>query len=628
MKLFARGALLLVVLAAGAWALALRSSPAGAGADSAAAWSGQILLYPRAESLVARRVVAEGDGRFSPFPDGTRFAYVDAAGDLAILDIMTGESRRLGEATARQGHDGGAGFVFGSRFAPDGQRIAYQLSRDGHWAIRVLDGGTGEVRELLHHPDPMGWIDLGSWSPDGQTLATALFLDGSRTSPGRIALGRVGDGSVTDIASFHTRPAASVTFSPDGGWLAYHRVRDLASDDHDIFLLSVDGSRELQLTRGPGDHRVAGWLPGGGPFFYLSGDHGRFDLMAVQLENGRAASRSYVVRSDLWHILPAGFSRSAFFYVQMPERLKPHTARIDPVAGLTSALTAIVPATAMDWTSFMTWSPNGDRSAYLAGSDLVVRSLATGAERRIPTGFSALGTGALVWSPVADRLAIQGADHAAGTVGIHLVDLADGSVELLLPSDGEVSNFQPWWSPDGQALFVGRRQFQRAGIAIVRVDLETLEEREVFRVERYAGFALHPDGRHLAVGQRGAAPGDVDRVLLVTVEAGAARELISLEATGGLSRGNAGLDWTPDGSYLVVAGNPDAEHRRTLWIVDRDGSRIRELASFVSDGGMQVRPRIHPGGREISVMAGRNRWEIWTLEHLRAEPLREAGRRR
>jgi Tol biopolymer transport system component len=631
MKPLTRATLLLAVLAVGFWVLALRDAPAiDAAPDRAVRARGQLPAYPGVESLVMRRVVAEGDGRYAPSPDGARFTHVDDAGDLAVLDLRTGESRPVpGGPALRAGRTGRPGYVHDSRMSPDGRRIAYQLNRDGLWAIRVVDLQGGGVRDLVHHPDPAGWVDLGSWSPDGRMIAVALSLDGPRQSPGRLVLVRVDDGAVTDLAAFDARPAGSVAFSPDGQWLAYQRLRTGDADDHDIYLRSVDGGPERSLTRGPGDHQVAGWLPGGGPFFYLSGDRGRYDLLAVELGNGRAVAEPRLVRSDLWHVWPRGFSKDAFFFVQMPERLKSHTARIDLVAGrLTSPLTPIVRPTSMDWASFVTWSPTGDRLAFMAGNDLVVRSLATGTERRIATGFSALGTGALVWSPVAERIAIQCADHAAGTIGIHLIDLADGAVELVIPSGDPVYTFQPLWSPDGQALFVGRREPDRPGIGIVRFALETGEEREVFRTERYGGFALHPDGRHLAVGQRGASAGDADRVIVVPLEGGEPRELVRIPAPGTLSRGNAGLDWSPDGRYLLIGGNPDAHHRRTLWLVDHDGARIRELASFVSDGGMQVRPRFHPGGREISVVAGRNRWEIWTLDHLRPERLGGDGRRR
>jgi Tol biopolymer transport system component len=633
MKALTSTALLLAVLTSGSWLLALGDVSASRPAsDQGLRAQSRLLPYPGAEELAMWRVVAEGDGMYAPTPDGARFTHVDAGGNLAILDPATGQSRPVpGGDAVRMDRAERPGFVFVSRMSPDGRQVAYQINRDGVWALRVVDLEDGGVRDLVEHPDTLGWVDLGSWSPDSRMVAVALFLDGSRQSAGRILVVGVDDGAVHELASFESRPATNVTFSPDGQWVAYQRVRSAEGDDQDIYLRPVDGGPELRLTHGPGDHQVAGWLPGGGPFFYLSGDRGRHDLLAVELEDGRPVSEPRLVRPDLWHIWPKGFSGDAFFFVQMPDRLKAHTARIDPAAGrLTSPLAPIVPATSMDWTGFMTWSPNGDRMAYMAGNDLVIRSLATGAERRIPTGFSALGTGALLWSPVGERIAIQAADHAAGTVGIHLIHLASGDVELLIPRDGAVQTFQPRWSPDGLALYVGRREPDRTGIGIVRFELETRGEREVFRVVRYGGFAVHPDGRHLAVGQRGAAPNEEDRVIVVPVEGGEPLERVRIPAPSTLSRGNAGLDWSPDGRYLLVGGNPDAEHRRTLWLVDDDGdrARIRELATFVSDGGMQVRPRFHPSGREIAVIAGRNRWEIWTLGPLRPERLGAVGQRR
>jgi Tol biopolymer transport system component len=630
MTAFARAALLLAAVGAGSWVLALRAAPPSPGpADGDMPAGGQFLPYPGADSLVMRRVVAEGDGFHYPAADPLRLTHADAANDLFIFDVRTGESRAVpGGAALREGPSGTAGLVFQSRMSPDGRRIAYQLFRDGLWALRVVDIETGSVRELLHHPDSAGWVDLGSWSADSRTVAVALFLDGSRNTPGSIVLADAADGRVERIASFDTRPAANVTLSPDGKWLAYQRPRSEDSDDHDIYIRSVDSDTDHSLTRGPGDHRVAGWLRDGGPFFYLSGALGRHDLLAVELENGRAASAPRLVRADLWHAWSRGFSRNAFFFVQMPERTKPHTARLDPDAGqLISPLERIVPATSMEWTTPVTWSPGGDRMAYMAGNDLVVRSLATGAEHRLRTGFSAVGVGALAWSPVDERIALQGTDQETGSSGIHLVDISTHTVELAIPSVAAAQRFQPRWSPDGRALYVGSRAAGVSGIGIVRFDLDSREEREVFRAERYAGFALHPDGRLLAVGQRGADSGEEDRILLVPVDGGETRELVRIASPATLSRGDACLDWSPDGRYLVVGSNPDAHHRRTLWLVDHDGGRIRELATFTSSGGRQVRPRFHPGGREIAVMAGRHRWEIWTLEHLRPEPLSRSRRR-
>jgi Tol biopolymer transport system component len=638
MKPITRAVLLLAVLTAGAWVVSLsevarvNSAPPGPATSR-----GEVPPYPGSERLIMRRVVADAHWHSWPSPEGMRLSVQGYSGDLAIVDLATGESRFLtGDSTDRGRIRGTTPIAFTSRFSPDGQQIAYEWSRDSAGdtivlvrALHVLDLETGEVRELLHRGPP-AMVLLGSWSPDGQAVAAVLRFGSSPASAGQIALVRVADGSITEVATFESRAPMTAIFSPDGRWLAYHRVRDADSDEHDVFLRSVDGALEHRLTRGPGDHRVAGWLPHGGPFFYLSGERSRFDLLAVELEDGRAVSRPRLVRSDLWRVSARGFSENAFFFLQMSDRIQAHTARIDLDAGrLTSPLTPLFPATSASQSSRVAWSPDGDRLAFMDGADVVVRSLATGAERRIRTGFRANAT--IEWSPVAERLAIWGQDLAAGTAGIHILDLADGSVEPKLPH-----SMEPRWSPDGKALFVGRTPTAGPGYAIVRVDLETGEEAEVYRTGEYlslayAGFAPDPDGRHVAVGERNPAPGEPDRVILVPLDGGQAHELVRVDAPQGISYGPYGLEWTPDGRQLIISSNPDAEQRRTLWIVDRDGTRLRELASFPATGTFAVhspRPRFHSGGREISVMAGRNRWELWTLEDVRAELMGDGGRRR
>jgi Tol biopolymer transport system component len=626
--------LLLVVVAAGAWIVALRDVPAqGAAPDRAARVRGELMAYPGAENLVARRVVAGAGPHYWPSPDATRMAHQGYSGDLALLDLPSGESRLVTGDSMNWGRlPGTTPIAFASRFSPDGRYIAYEWSRDSTGdtvvlvrALRVLDLETGDVRELLDHEDPTS-LNLGSWSPDGQAIVVVSRARYLPASGGRIALVRVRDGSTTEVAAFESRAPETAIFSPDGQWLAYHRVRDPTSGGHDIFFRSVDGLVERRLTRGPSNHQVAGWLPGGGPFFYLAGESDRFDLLAVAVEDGRAVSEPRVVRSDLWHIWPRGFSENAFFFAQRTERVQAFTAPIDPGAGrLTGPLTPIFPTTSTGRSASIAWSPDGDRFAFMDGSDLVVRSRATGAERRFRTGFRP--NARLQWSPAKDQLAIWGYDSVASTGGVHVFELEDGSVEL------KVSAMEPRWSADGKALFVGRSPAAGPGYAVLQVDLATGEEAEVYRTEEYqdlvyAGFAPHPDGRHLAVGEQSPTPGEPDRVILIPLDGGESHELVRVDAPEGISYGPYGLAWTPDGRYLVISGNPDPEGRRKLWIVDRDGTELRELASLPSAGTAAVHspePRFHSGGRELSVIAGRNRFEIWTLENLRAEPLGGRG---
>jgi Tol biopolymer transport system component len=630
MKWLAGGALLLIALAASAWGVALldMAGSRAVGNDEVRS-PGQPLPYPGAERLVARRVVADVLF-YCPSPDGMQLAHQGHSGDLVLLDLRTGERRFLtGDPTVWDRPRGTNPIAFRCRFSPDGRHIAYEWRYDGPatiiQAIRVLDLATDQVREIFRGP-PGHAAMVGSWSPDGESIAVTLSPY-DQTRPSRVVLVRVRDRAEETIASYESDARGrGAIFSPDGRWLGYNRPgRDGRGDDHDIFLLSVDGAVEIPLTRGPGHHRVAGWLPGGGPLFYLRDERGRSDLMAVEVEDGRAVSEPRLVRSGLWRVGAVGFSANAFFYYQAPELRQLHSARIDPDEGrLTSPFVPLFPATAASRAGIMAWSPDGSRMAYMEGNDLVVRSLDTGAERRIRTAFASPGT--LEWSPGPDRLAIQSVDQSTGLSGIFIMDLANGSTELVRSRAGTV--VAPRWSADGKSLFVARPDSEgRSAEDIIRLDLESGEERVVFRAEAergpaFTGFAVHPGGRHLAVGLRGPPSGGPDRVILVPVDGAEPRELVRVEAPEGISYQHYGLEWTPDGRYLIIAGNPDPEQRRTLWIVDGAGTELRVLTS-ISSGPMamvhhQVRPRILPGGREITIYAGRDRREVWTLEGFRS----------
>ncbi len=637
---------LLAGLAAGSWALALHQSPPvlpgpdRSRADRATPARGGLLPYPGAESVVARRLVADAGLHYAPSPDGSRLSHQGSDGDLAVLHLHTGESRYLsGDSTVRGRPAGRLPIALGSRFSPGGERVAYEwMYEEGGTrvrAIRVVELGTGEIRQVRQVREP-GFSDerflrLGSWSPDGERIAVVVFTRGrAPADPAQIELVDVRDGSTTTIASFEDRGPASAVFSPDGRWLAYHRLRK-ESEEHDIFLRSVDGSAEIPLTRGPGDHLVAGWLPDGGPFFYLSGDRARFDLLAVELDDGRAVSSPGLVRPDLWRVSPLGFSRDAFFYRQQTQRVQPYTAEIDLNAGrLAGPLVPLFPASSPPRSTAVDWSPDGERMVYMEGGDLVVRSVGTGAERRIPTAFRVVQ--ALEWSPVSDRVLVQCVETTDGTRGIFLVDLSTGAAELVERWSGMGRGQQPRWSVGGRAVLLARWVPGRPGHrAIVRFDLETREEAVVFTAgpewNGFTGFAVHPSGRWLAVGQSRLGSGGGDRVILVPAAGGEPRELIRVHAPEGISIAPYGLEWTADGRRLIIASNPDAEYRsRRLWAVDLEGSELRELGSFPSGrtyGAWQVRPRLHAGGREISVIAGENRREVWTLENLR--PARPGG---
>jgi len=615
-----------LLLAASLWALALgdphspdKGSASAAGASDV--WASTGPAHPRADSLEARRVLAEADGLHTPLPDGSGIVSSDRDGNVAIRDLQTDEVRTLTDDGRLQ--EGGA-FAYGFAVSARGDRIAYVWTGGPRTSLRMVEVATRQVRELIPAGESLMWVhvDAGSWAPDGEALAAVLYFeDGSR----RIASVPVERSNPRVLRSFDWRAPGGLAFSPDGKWLAYDLPREQDSPIRDIHLLARDGSEEIQLLEGPTNQRVVGWMPGGGPFYYLAGDPAQSTLMAVEVEGGRIVDGPWAVRADLRDPWARGFSEDAFFYVQMPERRQAHIAPFDAAAAeLAGPLRPLDPGRATDWPLNMAWSPDGDRVAYIArahGEDnvLVVRSLSSGAERTMRVPFNEQFT-RIEWSPSEDRLAVAGTDRRSRS-GVHLLDLSDGSVELFLRTEGEQVRYgHPRWSPGGDRLYVTRHTLPESSWAIVRVDLSGGGEEVIFDgdgLDPVEAIAVSPDETLVAVAYGAGRAAWLEeaqesiefRVLLVPLgdDQGEPRELMRVESPGGAPAGaSADLDWTRDGKHLVI-GKP----WRTLWVADRNGAEIREL-----EGALGTRPRVRPNGRELSVIAGENRWELWALEGL------------
>jgi serine/threonine protein kinase len=173
----------------------------------------------------------DGSGLSSPSvsPDGRRVAVartVEGNTDLWLLD-----GARMSRVTFDAASD---------RFplwSPEGTRIVFASDRSGAFEIyQKLAGGAG-VEERLVPADQLAIA--ASWSPDGRFL---LYINNApQTNTDLWVLPMAGDrrSSVFLKTPFAERWG---TFSPDGGWVAYHSNE---SGQHEIYLRPFDPSGVL-----------------------------------------------------------------------------------------------------------------------------------------------------------------------------------------------------------------------------------------------------------------------------------------------------------------------------------------------------------------------------------------------
>ena len=160
-----------------------------------------------ADGRNVRRVTGDGFAAVPSWsPDGRQLAYVRAeAGkpkvwNLWTVDVESGEARRL---TSHK-----VGQPWGGAWFPDGRRIAY--SHENRLVVRSLDDNRTRSYE---GPRKNSWIRTPAVSPDGNRIIFQVHRDGAWLLDLR-------DGSMRKVLSDPT--AEEFTWSPDGRRVAYH----------------------------------------------------------------------------------------------------------------------------------------------------------------------------------------------------------------------------------------------------------------------------------------------------------------------------------------------------------------------------------------------------------------------
>src|SRR5688500_17718085 len=160
-----------------------------------------------ADGRNVRRITGEGFAAVPSWsPDGRRLAFVRAESsrprvwNLWTVDLDTGETRRL---TSHR-----IGQPWGGAWFPDGERIAY--SHENRLIVLSLADGKTKV---FAPPKKGGWIRTPAVSPDGDRIVFQVHRDGAWLLDLR-------DGSMRKVLSDPT--AEEFTWSPDGRKVAYH----------------------------------------------------------------------------------------------------------------------------------------------------------------------------------------------------------------------------------------------------------------------------------------------------------------------------------------------------------------------------------------------------------------------
>jgi len=536
------------------------------------------LLTPRQVWATAETNLLGG-----PSPDGRFVSFADSeTGDLALRNLETGEKRRLTRNTAH------GQFAYFSTISPDSRQVAYAwFNEEKFYELRVVGVDGAEPRVLYRNPEA-GFVQPCAWSPDGRRILTLFFR---KDNISQIALVPAAGGAPRALKSLNWVYPKKMDFSPDGQYVVYDNTARQGSGARDIFLLSVDGSREVPLVEHPADDLFPLWTPDGTAVVFASDRSGTMDAWRIRVEGGRAQGAPELLRRDLGRFLPLGITRRGAYYYGLRDgyedvhiaSLEPGAAKPGPPASRRFPGANRAPAFSPDGAWLAYFSRRGTENYGQASRVIVIQSVESGEERELSPKLALLEE--LGWAD-GRTLLVSGSD-GKGRGGLYRVNARSGETSLLVLG-GSTPGVAGVLSRDGRRLF-----YARSGI-VVR-DLESGEEKALYRPVAAAPrrLVLSPDGSQLAFATAAT-------LWIVPAGGGEPREVFRLP-DGDIG----GLAWTPDGAFLVFAAG------ERLWRIPVRGGKPQDLGV---ETGRAAEFSLHPDGRRIAFTAGRTQSQVWVLD--------------
>lgn len=249
-----------------------------AGADLPALFfsvGGALYVSDPAGGVPRKLTDGPGDTDPAPSPDGRRVAYVhrndpaEPGGELRVLDVSTGDSRRLVDPGALvPKFDADQPQITAPRWSPTGDRVAFlKATYGGGGFLLTAAADSGEVSAP---PEPL-FADFGyAWSPDGRRIVWV----GGRSDVSPVDVGEYMVGGVSRPVLRGVN-ATAVDYSPDGRSIVFANADATGS---------AFAAIPFEL-RGGGIYSV---VPGERPVALLSGSDAVSDVSDVQALPGQA----------------------------------------------------------------------------------------------------------------------------------------------------------------------------------------------------------------------------------------------------------------------------------------------------------------------------------------------------
>ena len=524
-------------------------------------------------------------------------------GDVMLVDVITGRVSRIVAGVGRASSWGEQPVL-----SPDKKQVAYSwYEGDGastreQLRVLVLDPGA-QPRVLMDDPARIRSAHPVAWSADGRRILVGFEMSvpsGASQPPGQgdfqLAWVSAADGTIIPIKRFEwwrsggANSLGLMSLSPDGRHIAYSAVPSQGSRERTVYVMGIDGKTQSEVATG-GVNQSPVWTPDGRQLLFESDHAGGFGLWAVAVRDGRATTQAAVIKANTGRIRLHGFSGGLLYYsasVRFGEifvRPIERDGRLS-ASSPTQSIPGIGPV----------WSPDGKflalkRPRADGSFEVVLRNSATAQEHRwsgLRGDGQPMGSARPVW---------LGNDRLRAGVRT-LLELSGGELRLVV---GDV-NRPPIGNASRSVLYELSGNSPTGGSAgIAIIDAATRQQKGFFAVPNgVEAAALSPSGEVLAVTSSG-------RLSIIGVDGRQYRELFT---AAGMNIASSGLDWSPDGRFVIFGADGQGNSGRVMRVSVSGGAPEPVSADVEVVSVFDV----SPDGTRIAYDTQKSAVEIWSLE--------------
>ena len=484
--------------------------------------------------------------------------------------------------------------------AADGQRVAYVWYRAGcNCAELRLADANGTVTGVPLNTK----IAAASLGPGTSDLLPAVITEDAR----RFQLGLVDVtlGTFAVVATLARAPAG-FSLSPDGRLLAYDTPSGPGPGaGRDVRVIDLASRLETTVAGTASDERLPYWTPDAQTLVFLRREDSNA-LVGVSFVDGRW-SEPATLREGVGVIRPYGFTATGdFVYEDQPG---PGDVQISVVSESLDTAPLPTPISRLSGAggAMPAWSPDGLSVAWVGDnsmsqtSSLLIRTLATGVDRRVPGHLDGLVFPA--WSPTGSRIAAWGLEPLTRT--LQIIDLSTGNVTEL--SRTARPRFETAWGLAWRGS--DHVLIQEDHESISQVDVRTGEKRRVYTDSSRSldsGLAVSPDGKSVAFVSMTSEVATLKQLSLADWKVTA---VWSAPTAAGASLGQ----WHPTRGTLLVsqfAGGQNVTGERELWELSLSPVGRRKIgitAPFLFYFS------VSPEGDRVAFQSGIPGSEMWIL---------------